>query len=126
MYDWANSAFATTIIAAIFPVFFTAVARRRLAARRSDRRLARTTTIAAGDLRHARARYSVRIADYAPIKKRLLGLFIAIGSLASGGLFLVLRGDWHFAAVLFAIGNIGFAASLTFYDSLLPHMASEE
>jgi MFS-type transporter involved in bile tolerance (Atg22 family) len=42
-----------------------------------------------------------------------------------GALFFIQRGDWRMAALLFGIGNIGFAASLAFYDSLLPHVASE-
>jgi UMF1 family MFS transporter len=124
MYDWANSAFATTIIAAIFPVYFTAVASADLAPGEATRLLARTTTIALA-ISAILAPVLGAIADVAPIKKRLLGIFVAIGSLASASLFLVLRGDWLFAAVMFAIGNIGFAASLTFYDSLLPHVASE-
>ena len=45
MYDWANSAFATTIVTAIFPVYFTAVA-ANLAPADATRRLATTTTIA--------------------------------------------------------------------------------
>jgi UMF1 family MFS transporter len=124
MYDWANSAFATTIIAAIFPVYFTAVASADLAPGEATRVLARTTTIALA-ISAILGPVLGAIADVAPIKKRLLAIFVAIGSLASAALFFVVRGDWLFAAVMFAIGNIGFAASLTFYDSLLPHVASE-
>src|SRR4029077_15153508 len=66
------------------------------------------------------------VADYAPIKKRLLGIFMMIGAIASAALFFVYQGDWLFAAIVFGIGNIGFAASLTLYDSLLPHIATDE
>ena len=66
------------------------------------------------------------LADYAPIKKRLLGLFMAIGCIAAGCLALVTRGDWFLAAVCFGVANVGFTASLTFYDSLLPHIARED
>src|SRR4030095_7970104 len=51
---------------------------------------------------------------------------MAIGALASGALFFIQRGDWQMAALLFGVGNIGFAASLAFYDSLLRHGASED
>ena len=125
MYDWANSAFATTIITAIFPVYFTAVASANLPPGEATRLLARTTTIALA-ISAVLAPLLGAVADFTPIKKRLLGIFMSVGSLASAGLALVHEGDWLYAAVLFAVGNIGFAASLTFYDSLLPHVASED
>ena len=123
MYDWANSAFTTTIITAIFPVYFTSVAASDLPPGEATRLLARTTTIALG-VSAILAPVLGAIADYAPIKKRLLGCFMAVGCVAAGCLALVEQGDWLMAAVLFGIGNIGFTASLTFYDSLLPHVAA--
>jgi UMF1 family MFS transporter len=125
MYDWANSAFATTIITAIFPVYFTAVVSADLAPGAATRLLARTTTIALA-ISAVLAPVLGAIADFAPIKKRLLAACVVIGCLASAALALVVRGDWLVAAVLFAAGNIGFAASLTFYDSLLPHVARQD
>ena len=122
MYDWANSAFATTIITAIFPVYFTSVAGAGLPPGEATRLLARTTTIALA-ISALLAPFFGALADYVPIKKRLLGVFTAIGCVAAGCLMLVGRGDWLLAAVLFGIGNVGFTASLTFYDSLLPHIA---
>jgi UMF1 family MFS transporter len=125
MYDWANSSFATTIITAIFPVYFTSVAAAGLSPAEATRRLATATTVALA-ISAILAPILGAIADYAPIKKRLLGAFMMLGALASGALFLIQRGDWIAAALLFGVGNIGFAASLTFYDSLLPHVASED
>jgi UMF1 family MFS transporter len=125
MYDWANSAFATTIVTAIFPVYFTSVAAANLSPVDATRRLAIATTIALA-ISAVLAPVLGAVADYAPIKKRLLGIFMTIGALASGALFFIQRGDWRAAALLFGIGNIGFAASLAFYDSLLPHIASED
>ena len=122
MYDLANSAFSTTIITAIFPVYFTSVAGADLPPGEALRLLARTTTIALATSA-VLAPFLGTLADFAPIKKRLLGLFTAIGCVAAGCLALVMRGDWFFAAICFGIGNVGFAASLTFYDSLLPHIA---
>ena len=122
MYDWANSAFTTTIITAIFPVYFTSVAGADLPPGEATRLLARTTTIALATSALL-APFLGALADYAPIKKRLLGVFTAIGCVAAGCLTLVQHGDWFLAAVLFGIGNVGFTASLTFYDSLLPHIA---
>jgi UMF1 family MFS transporter len=125
MYDLANSAFSTTVITAIFPVYFTSVAGAGLAPGEATRLLARTTTIALATSAIL-APFLGALADYAPIKKRLLGLFMAIGCVAAGCLALAARGDWFLAAVLFGIGNVGFTASLTFYDSLLPHIARED
>jgi UMF1 family MFS transporter len=91
----------------------------------ATRRLAMATTIALA-ISAVLAPVLGAVADYAPIKKRLLGVFMTIGALASGALFFIQRGDWQMAALLFGVGNIGFAASLAFYDSLLPHVASED
>ena len=125
MYDWANSAFATTIITAIFPIYFTSVAAAELPPGEATRLIARTTTIAL-TISALLAPLLGALADYAPVKKRLLGLFAGIGCMAAGALALTSRGDWLAAAVLFGIGNVGFTASLTFYDSLLPHLARPE
>jgi MFS transporter, UMF1 family len=125
MYDLANSAFSTTVITAIFPVYFATVAGADLPSGEATRLLARTTTVALATSAIL-APFLGALADYAPIKKRLLGFFAAVGCLAAGCLTLVGRGDWFLAAVCFGIGNVGFTASLTFYDSLLPHIARED
>jgi UMF1 family MFS transporter len=125
MYDLANSAFAVTIITAIFPVYFTSVAAADLPPGEATRLLARTTTVAMA-ISAVLAPILGAIADYTPVKKRLLGLFMAIGCVGAASLALVMRGDWLLAAVLFGLGNVGFTASLTFYDSLLPHIARED
>jgi len=125
MYDWANSAFTTTVITAIFPVYFTSVAGAELPPGEATRLLARTTTVALATSAIL-APFLGALADYAPIKKRLLAVFTAIGCIAAGCLVLVHRNDWLLAAILFGIGNVGFTASLTLYDSLLPHLARED
>ena len=125
MYDLANSAFATTVMTAIFPVYFTSVAGADLAPFEATQLLARTTTISL-TTSALLAPFFGALADHAPIKKWLLGLLMAIGCIATGCLALVTRGEWFFAAVCFGIANIGFTASLTFYDSLLPHIARED
>ena len=122
MYDWANSAFTTTIITAIYPVYFTSVAGGDLPPGEATQLLARTTTIALA-ISALLAPCLGAFADYAAVKKRLLGAFTAIGCVAAGCLALVHNGDWLLASILFGIGNIGFAISLTLYDSFLPHIA---
>ena len=125
MYDWANSAFTTTIITAIYPVYFTSVVGADLPAGEATHLLARTTTIALAISALLAPCLGV-VADYAAIKKRLLGVFTALGCAAAGLLAIVHRGDWMLASVLFGVGNVGFALSLTLYDSLLPHIARRD
>jgi UMF1 family MFS transporter len=125
MYDWANSAFQTTIIAAIFPIYFQKVAAAGLPAAVATSRFAWGTTwsilivaVVAPLLGSA--------ADRTPIKKRLLGVFLAIGAAATAAMFFISRGEWLFALTLFVVGNVGVAASIVFYESLLPHLASAD
>jgi UMF1 family MFS transporter len=66
------------------------------------------------------------VADYAPVKKRLLAMFLGIGAAATGAMFFITRGDWQLALVLFVVSNVGVAGSIVFYESLLPHIAAEE
>ena len=122
MYDWANSAFMATVVAAVFPIYFASVAGADLDPATASFRFAATTFVA---LSVAAVLSPVlgAIADYAGIKKKMLGLFLALGAAATGCMFFIQRGDWLLAAVLFAIANIGATASFVFYDSLLPHIA---
>jgi UMF1 family MFS transporter len=106
-------------------VYFTSVAAADLPPGEALRLLARTTTIALATSAIL-APVLGALADYAPIKKPLLGLFVAIGCIAGGSLVLVDRHEWFLAAMLFGVGNVGFTASLTLYDSFLPHLASED
>jgi UMF1 family MFS transporter len=91
----------------------------------ATRHLASVTTIALA-LAAVLAPVLGALADRAPIKKTLLGGFLAIGAGAAAGLFFVREGDWLAALVLFGLGNVGFAGSLAFYDSLLPHIARRD
>jgi UMF1 family MFS transporter len=124
MYDWANSAFQTTVIAAIFPIYYVKVAAADLPGPVATSRFAWATT------------WSILIvaviapllgaaADERPIKKRMIGVFLAIGAAATGAMYFITRGDWLFALVLFVVGNVGVAGSIVFYESLLPHLVSE-
>ena len=66
------------------------------------------------------------IADYAGYKKRLLFAFQVVGIGATAGMSLIGQGDWLLALALFMLGNIGVYGAFTFYDSLLPHIASTD
>ena len=121
MYDWANSAFQTTIIAAVFPIYFKNVAAADLPQAVAISRFAWATTIAILIVAIV-APLLGAIADYAPVKKRLLGVFLGIGVSATAAMYGITRGDWMLALVLFMIANVGVAGSIVFYESLLPHL----
>jgi UMF1 family MFS transporter len=123
MYDWANSAFWTTIVAAIFPIYFQKVAAAGLAPAVATTRFAWGTTWSILIMAIV-APLLGSVADRAPIKKKLLGVFVGIGATATGAMFFISRGEWLFALSLFMIGNIAVAASIVFYESMLPHIAS--
>jgi MFS transporter, UMF1 family len=125
MYDWANSAFQTTIIAAIFPIYFQKVAAADLPGPVATARFAWATTISIVIVAVV-APLLGAIADYAAVKKRFLAVFLAIGVAATGAMYFIGRGDWQLALLLFVIGNVGVAASIVFYESILPHLVGED
>jgi UMF1 family MFS transporter len=123
MYDWANSAFQTTIIAAVFPIYFHSVVAKDLGEALSTSRFAWATTIAIVIVAVI-APLLGAIADYAAMKKRMLAIFLFVGALSTIAMYWIRPGDWQLALGLFIIGNIGVAGSIVFYESLLPHLVS--
>jgi MFS transporter, UMF1 family len=125
MYDWANSAFATTIMAAVLPVYYSTVAGVNLSGNLATVYWGYTTTIALL-ITALLAPLLGAIADYSGAKKRFLMSFAALGILFTALLYFVLSGDWLLASLFFIVGNVGFAASDMFYNSLLPHVAKPD
>jgi UMF1 family MFS transporter len=125
MYDWANSTFATTIAAAVLPVYYSTVASSNLAPHEATSNWAFTTTIALvlvallGPILGA-------MADFSGAKKRFMTIFVILGVTGTALLYLVKSGDWFIASVFYIIGSIGFSGANVFYDSLLPHIAKKE
>jgi MFS transporter, UMF1 family len=124
-YDWANSAYFTTVITAVFPAFFATYAAADLAPAQATARFGIITTVSVA-LVAVGSPVLGALADYSGIRKRLLALFMAVGAVACAGMVFIDRGEWRLAAGLFVIGNIAVSASLVFYDSLLPHVARAE
>ncbi len=122
LYDWANSAYVLAIQTAIFPIFFADFAAAGTDGAVATARYAWTTALAT-TLIAILSPFLGALADFAGIKKRLLGTFLAIGVSSTGAMFLIHQGDWVLAAILFALGNVGAQGSFVFYDSLLPHIA---
>ncbi len=125
LYDWANSAFVTTVMTAVFPTYFSRVAAADLSPVVATARFATATTIAL-TLMAIAAPFLGVLADVARVKKKLLGAFLILGVGATAGMSLIQRGEWLSAAILFVLADIGAAGSFVFYDALLPHIARRE
>ncbi|MDD5765864.1 MAG: MFS transporter [Candidatus Marinimicrobia bacterium] len=125
MYDWANSAFATTIMAGFFPVFFKSYWSAGADVNESTAMLGLANSISSLIVALISPILGA-IADQSSGKKRFLIFFAYLGALLTGCLFMVEQGEWFLATILYAIGNIGFASANTFYDSLLPDVANEK
>lgn len=125
MYDWANSAFATTVMAGFFPVFFKDYWNTGVDPTTSTFRLGMANSLASV-LIVMLAPVLGAIADCMSRRKALLFSFAFLGVLMTGGLYLVSQGDWFLAAFLYVLALIGFSGSNVFYDSLLPFVSRKD
>ncbi len=125
MYDWANSAFATTVMAGFFPIFFKQYWSSGADVNTSTAQLGFGNAIASLVVAII-APILGAIADKATAKKKFLIFFAYLGVLMTAGLYLVGKGQWEWAIFIYAMGIIGFSGANVFYDSLLPSVASEE
>jgi UMF1 family MFS transporter len=122
LYDVANSAAVTSVVTAIFPIYFARVAAAGLPPAVATQRYALATTVGLVCVA-ALAPVLGTLADVRPVKKALLGGFAALGAAATAALALVGHGDWLLGAALLVILNVGLNGSFVFYDALLPHVA---
>jgi len=128
MYDWANSAFATTIMAAVLPIYYSSVAASTLDPDPNKAASLATSywgyTVAAAMLIVAvMAPVLGAIADYSGTKKRFMAAFWLPGVMFTSLLVFMSTGDWLLSSGLYILGNVGFAGANIFYDGLLPHVA---
>jgi UMF1 family MFS transporter len=125
LYDCANSAAVTSILTAIFPIYFVSVAAGDLPPALATQRYAIATT-GALVIVAVLAPFLGAIADIRPVKKRMLASFMAFGASGCAALFFVGRGDWLLGTALLVLVNVGLNGSFVFYDALLPHVARED
>jgi len=117
-YDWANSAFATTVMAGFFPVFFKQYWASGLSVADSSFQLGLGNSLASLIVVGA-APLIGAVADRGGLKLRLLLLFTVLGVAMTGGLYLVAQGNWVMALLLYVLAQLGFSAGLVCYDALL-------
>jgi len=137
MYDWANSAFSTTVGTVFLGPYVASLAR-------SAAEVAGTSTvsflgipIAPDSFLPYCISFSVgmqvlflpilgAIADYSHLRKQMMRLFATIGAAATILMFLLTGGLWWLGGMLFIIANLAFGAAIVFYNAYLPDIASEE
>ncbi len=125
LYDWANSAFATCVMAGFFPIFF-----KQYWSYGAD------VNVSTAQLGFGNSMASLIVALSAPIlgamadkgstKKKFLVFFAYLGVLMTAALFLIQKGQWVWAIFIYAMGIIGFSGANVFYDALLPSIVDEE
>lgn len=122
MYDWAVSAVQTTIMVAVFPIFFKSVAAADLPDETSTQYVAAANSVAMAAIAVLSPILGA-VADYSASHKRMLGVFMGSGASAVAAMFFIGRGDVWLAYWLFVAALVGAAGSMVFYESLLPHVA---
>lgn len=125
LYDWANSAFAVTVMSGFFPLFFKQYWSAGADPGESTLKLGMANSLASIVVAVI-APLLGAIADRAGGKKRFLGSFAALGIVMTAGLYWVAKGDWAMAAGLYVAATIGFSGSIVFYDGLMLSVSSDE
>ncbi len=125
MYDWGNSAFATTVLAGFFPIFLAKYWADALADGERTYWLGWAGSIASIVVMLL-APLLGGIADRRGLKKRFLFFTTLLGACTTAALFAVPQHDWQSALVLFTLASIGFSAGISFYDSLIVHVAGAD
>ncbi len=135
MYDWANSAFSTTVVTVFLGRYLTAITK---AAADADGFIHLFTypirynsyftfLISASVLLQVTFLPILgALADYSHLRKQLMRFFAFLGAITTILMFFITPGGHWFAGLLFLVANVAFGASIVFYNAYLPSIASEE
>ncbi|NJM05352.1 MFS transporter [Candidatus Gracilibacteria bacterium] len=135
VYDWANSAFSTTVVTVFLGPYLTSVA--ETAANGGDFVYPLGIAINTDAFFPLMVSLSVflqifvlpvlgAIADYSNRKKQFMGFFAYLGAFATMGLYFVTGGNYLLGGALFLLANLAFGASIVFYNAFLPEIASAD
>ena len=125
LYDWANSAFATTILAAVLPIFYNDVAAANLPDNLATSYWGYTQAIAMLIIALITPILGA-VADYSKSKKIFMKMFVFIGVTGTALLFFIIEGRYLMASIFFIFANIGFSGGNIFYDSFLPIITKKD
>jgi len=125
LYDWANSAFATTVMAGFFPIFYKSYWASDLSNLESTAMVGYANSVS-GLIVVLLAPILGAYADIGTKRKKLLLLFASLGILCTASFYFIPQGDWMLAAFLYAIAAVGFSGGNVFYDSLIVSVSDNE
>ncbi len=125
LYDWANSAFATTVMAGFFPIYFKQYWSYGADVNLSTARLGLGNSLASL-LVALMAPILGSMADQGAMKKHFLVFFALVGILMTFMLYFIPQGKWTIAILVYALAILGFSGANGFYDAMLPDVATEE
>lgn len=137
MYDWANSAFSTTVGTVFLAPYVAALARAAAEAAGTSTIPFLGIPVAPDSFLPYCISFSVgmqvlflpilgAIADYSHRRKQMMQMFATIGAICTILLFMVAGNLWWLGGVLFILANLAFGAAMVFYNSYLPDIASED
>jgi len=137
MYDWANSAFYTTVVGALFSPYITRLAQAAVGENGVVLDLGPLGAVTAKSLPTLCVSISVgaqvfllpilgALGDYSDLKKRLMALFCYIAVVANCLMFFIQGNLYLLGGILFIIANVGFGAALVFYNAFLPDISTED
>ena len=125
MYDWANSAFATTVMAGFFPIFFHEYWSSGVDGEVSQARWALANS-ASGIIVALMAPVLGAIADKGTARKKFLAFFAYLGVVMTVCLCMISKGNWPLALIVYVFATVGFSGGNIFYDALIMGVASEK
>lgn len=118
MYDWANSIYATNIMAAIFPIYYAMVATD------AGDKVYGFAVSAATFIVAILAPLLGAIGDFSGMKKKLFGGFLVLGLVFTAT--MAVFDQWQLMLLGFVLSRIGFSGSCLFYDSFLTDVTTPE
>lgn len=125
LYDWANSAFATTVMAGFFPIFYKSYWASDLSNLESTAMVGYANSLS-GLIVVLLAPILGAYADIGTKRKKLLLLFASLGIFCTASFYFIPQGEWMLAALLYAIAAVGFSGGNVFYDSLIVSVSDNE